>query len=145
MIHASSVAASNSASICCLSAASASNSGEASHWLPLHFWRASAGGVGTPYPAPKVLVVAPPPLAPMPHFWFQGMFDGGHEKTKELGKYYESLCSFLKIDFLNAGEYITTDGVDGIHFTADNNTELGKAIASKVRSIFDPNEIDAAA
>ena len=27
----------------------------------------SAGGVGTIYPAPKVLIVAPPPLTPMPH------------------------------------------------------------------------------
>jgi len=106
---------------------------------------ASAGGVGTPYPAPKVLVVAPPPLAPMPHFWFQGMFDGGHEKSKELAKYYESLTSFLKVDFLNAGGFISTDGVDGIHFTAENNIDLGKAIAAKVRLIFNLDDINAAA
>ena len=31
----------------------------------------SAGGVGTSYPPPQVLVVSPPPLPPMPHPWFR--------------------------------------------------------------------------
>lgn len=97
---------------------------------------ASAGGVGTPYPAPKTLVVAPPPLTPMPHPYFQGMFGGGHEKTAELGEQYKNMADFMKVDFLNAGDFITTDGVDGIHFTAQNNLDLGKAIAKKVHDIL---------
>lgn len=96
----------------------------------------SAGGVGTPYPAPKTLVVAPPPLTPMPHPFFQGMFGGAHEKTAELGEQYRNLADFMKVDFLNAGDFITTDGVDGIHFTAQNNADLGKAIANKVHDIL---------
>ena len=98
----------------------------------------SAGGVGTPYPAPKALMIAPPPLSPMPHPWFQGMFEGGHEKTKEMATHYEALASFFKVDFLNAGNVITTDGVDGIHLTAQNNADLGRAVADKVKSIFKP-------
>lgn len=97
---------------------------------------ASAGGVGTPYPAPKTLVVAPPPLTPMPHPFFQGMFGGGHEKTAELGEQYKNMADFMKVEFLNAGDFITTDGVDGIHFTAQNNMDLGKAIAKKVHDIL---------
>ncbi|WP_306258751.1 SGNH/GDSL hydrolase family protein [Pararhizobium sp. IMCC21322] len=97
---------------------------------------ASAGGVGTPYPAPKTLVVAPPPLTPMPHPYFQGMFGGGHEKTAELGEQYKNMADFMKVEFLNAGDFITTDGVDGIHFTAQNNMDLGKAIANKVHDIL---------
>jgi len=97
---------------------------------------ASAGGVGTPYPAPKTLVVAPPPLTPMPHPFFQGMFGGGHEKTAELGEQYKNMADFMKVDFLNAGDIVTTDGVDGIHFTAQNNMDLGKAIAKKVHEIL---------
>ena len=46
------------------------------------------------------------------------------------------MADFIKIDFLDAGEVITTDGCDGIHFTAQNNLDLGKAIAGKVREIF---------
>ncbi len=40
-------------------------------------------------------------------------------------------------DFLDAGVFITTDGFDGIHFTAQNNLDLGKAIADKVVAIFE--------
>ncbi|MEH6727979.1 MAG: SGNH/GDSL hydrolase family protein [Hyphomicrobiales bacterium] len=96
----------------------------------------SAGGVGTPYPAPKTLVVAPPPLVPMPHPHFQGMFGGGHEKSAELGAHYRNMADFMKVDFLNAGDVITTDGVDGLHLTAQNNADLGKAIANKVHDIL---------
>jgi lysophospholipase L1-like esterase len=96
----------------------------------------SAGGVGTPYPAPKVLVVAPPPLAPMPDPWFEGMFAGGYEKSKELAKLYAALAAFAKVDFLDAGQFVSTDGVDGIHFSAVTNIKLGNAIAEKVEALF---------
>lgn len=95
------------------------------------------GGIGTPYPAPKCLVVAPPPLTPMPHPYFQGMFGGGHEKTAQLGQQYRAMADFMKVDFLDAGDCITTDGCDGIHFTPQNNRDLGKAIAEKVKAIFE--------
>ena len=94
------------------------------------------GGVGTIYPAPKILLMAPPPLSPLPHPWFQTVFDGGHAKTKDLAKHYEALASFCGIEFLNAGDIISTDGVDGIHFTAENNADLGRCIAEKVAGIF---------
>ncbi|MBB3931976.1 lysophospholipase L1-like esterase [Kaistia hirudinis] len=97
----------------------------------------SAGGVGTVYPAPQVLVVAPPPLADMPHSWFQGMFEGGREKTVALAAQYRSLASFMKVDFFDAGSCVTTGGVDGIHFTAENNAALGTALAVKVAEILD--------
>jgi lysophospholipase L1-like esterase len=96
----------------------------------------SAGGVGTPYPAPKVLIVAPPPLAPMPDPWFEGMFGGGFEKSRELAGHYRALASFLKVEFLNAGDFIDTDGCDGIHLSAEANIKLGQAIAHKVEAIF---------
>ena len=96
----------------------------------------SAGGVGTSYPAPQTLVVAPPPLQPMPHPFFQGMFGSGHEKSAELGKQYQDMADFMKCEFLNAADFVTTDGCDGIHFTEQNNADLGKAIAKKVKDIL---------
>ena len=96
----------------------------------------SAGGVGTVYPAPKILIVAPPPLAEIPHPWFQGMFAGGREKGEQLADQYAALASFFGVEFLNAGNHISTDGVDGVHFTAATNIKLGKAVAQRVRSIL---------
>ncbi|MBO9126379.1 MULTISPECIES: SGNH/GDSL hydrolase family protein [unclassified Rhizobium] len=103
------------------------------------------GGIGTPYPAPKLLIVSPPPLAPMPDPWFEGMFGGGYEKSLELAKQYKALANFLKIDFLDAGEFVKTDGCDGIHFSAETNITLGRAIAAKVEAIFSQEAKNAAA
>jgi lysophospholipase L1-like esterase len=93
---------------------------------------ASAGGVGAAYPAPKVLVVAPPPLAPMPHPFFDGMFEGGREKTAALAAQYRAMADFMKVGFFDAGSVVETEGCDGIHFTVENNLALGRALASKV-------------
>jgi hypothetical protein len=35
--------------------------------------------------------------------WFEGMFGGGYEKSKELAKHYRALASFLKVEFFDAG------------------------------------------
>jgi lysophospholipase L1-like esterase len=99
----------------------------------------SGGGVGTVYPAPRVLLVAPPPLAELPDPWFQGMFEGGREKTLEIARQYRALANFMKVDFFDAGSVISTDGVDGIHFTAANNADLGTALAAKVVDMFAPS------
>jgi lysophospholipase L1-like esterase len=97
---------------------------------------ASAGGVGAAYPAPKTLVVAPPPLAPMPHPFFDGLFEGGREKTAALAGQYSAMADFMKVGFFDAGSVTTTDGCDGIHFTAENNHALGKALAAKVAAML---------
>lgn len=104
----------------------------------------SAGGVGTIYPSPQVLIMAPPPLTPMSHPYFQSLFGGAHEKTGELAKHYGDLADFMKVHFLNAGDHISTDGIDGIHFTEENNRVLGTAVAAKVREIIDLIEASAA-
>jgi lysophospholipase L1-like esterase len=96
----------------------------------------SAGGVGTIYPAPKVLVVAPPPLGELKDPWFQGMFEDAHRKTVELAAQYRALAAFMKVAFFDAGSCVVTQGVDGIHFTAANNRALGEALAAKVQSLF---------
>ena len=96
----------------------------------------SAGGVGTGYPAFNVLVVAPPPLAPMPHPWFQLIFEGAQDKTARLAEVYAAMASFVKVPFFDAGSVVTTEGVDGLHFTEQNNRALGEALAEQVTSIL---------
>jgi len=43
----------------------------------------------------------------------------------------------MKVGFFDAGSVISTDGVDGIHFTEENNAMLGRALATKVSALFD--------
>ncbi|MEW5810660.1 MAG: SGNH/GDSL hydrolase family protein [Actinomycetota bacterium] len=96
----------------------------------------SGGGVGTSYPAPKVLVMAPPPVAPTPHPWFQLIFAGSQEKSAQLAEVYGALADFVKVPFFDAGSVISTDGVDGVHFTEQNNLDLGVAVAERVASLL---------
>ncbi|ORB30780.1 SGNH/GDSL hydrolase family protein [Mycolicibacterium parafortuitum] len=96
----------------------------------------SGGGVGTSYPAPQALVVSPPPVAATPHPWFQFIFDGSQDKSAKLAEVYSAMASFVKVPFFDAGSVISTDGVDGIHFTEQNNAELGRAMAEQIRGIL---------
>lgn len=96
----------------------------------------SGGGVGTTYLAPQVLVMAPPPLAPTPHPWFQLIFGGSQEKTAQLAQVYSAMASFVKVPFFDAGSAIATEGVDGVHFTEQNNRDLGVALAEQVRGLL---------
>lgn len=99
--------------------------------------KGSAGGIGTRYPAPAVLLVAPPPLGDIPDRWFATTWVGGHEKMIALRDVYAALAAFTKIPFFDAGTVITEVGVDGVHFTAENNRALGTALAAQVRTILD--------
>lgn len=96
----------------------------------------SAGGVGTAYPAPQILLMAPPPLASMSHPWFDDLFKGGVEKTIELGRHYKSLAAFFGVEFINLGDHITTDGIDGIHFDIENNAAVSQLVTPKIRSML---------
>ena len=89
------------------------------------------GGVGTTYASPKVLLVAPPPLADTMVF-FKKPFAGGLAKSQRLAKLYEAVAQREGVGFLDAGSVVKTDGVDGLHLSADAEQALGKAIAQKV-------------
>jgi lysophospholipase L1-like esterase len=106
--------------------------------LPVGQVLASAGGLGTVYGTPKALVVGAASAGPLSDPWFRGIFAGGHDKTADLAKHYRALASFMKVAFFDAGSVVATAGVDGIHFTAKNNSDLGRALASKVAEMFAP-------
>jgi hypothetical protein len=39
-------------------------------------------------------------------------------------------------EYLIAGSVVSTDGVDGLHLTAESERKLGLAIAGKVKEMF---------
>lgn len=96
----------------------------------------SGGGVGTRYAAPRPFIIAPPPLGKLVHPWTEAHMKGAHQKIIEMSLHYAALADYLSIGFLNAGDVISTDGVDGIHFTARNNIDLGRAAANSVKLAF---------
>ena len=94
------------------------------------------GGVGTSYPNPRLLLVCPPPLGTFSPA-FTEMFAGGAQKSRELPPFYEAAARAAGAAFLDAGTVITTDGVDGVHLSADMQRRLGLAIAEAVRPLLD--------
>ena len=99
--------------------------------------QSSGGGIGTAYPAPQVLVVAPHPVVEIPDPWFDNLFRGSQQTTAQLAEHYENVANFYKVHFLNGGGLLTTEGTDGIHFSVRNNLDFGRGIAAKVKTILD--------
>ena len=92
------------------------------------------GGVATSYSTPKVLLLAPPPVGTK--FHDPAEWAGSHQKSLELGTALREAAAGAKLPFLDAGEVIGTDGIDGIHFSAEAQKKLGEAVAKKVLPIF---------
>ncbi len=90
-----------------------------------------AGPGGSP---PKVLLIAPPPFAPLTGF--TEMFQGGEEKSRQLAGYYREMAQQLGCAFLDAGEVIVSSPIDGIHWESGQHARLGLAVAEKVREIL---------
>jgi len=62
--------------------------------------------------------------------------EGGYEKSKKLAQYYEMFAKDNQYHFLNAGEFVKTSDLDGLHWEEGENLKFGKAIADKVKQLF---------
>ncbi|WP_028707888.1 SGNH/GDSL hydrolase family protein [Propionicicella superfundia] len=97
---------------------------------------AAAGGSGTSYPAPRALVIAPPPLGAHPDPWTRAQLAQGNERLGELTPLLAALAARNRTAFLDAGAVLTTGGADGVHFTRENNAALGRAVARTVAGLW---------
>lgn len=91
-------------------------------------------GAGVDDTAPRVLLIAPPPLAKLT--FFGDMFYGGTEKSQRLGTLYRPQAEKFGAAFLDAGTIIRTSDIDGVHFEASEHAKLGKAVAGAVRAMM---------
>ena len=85
----------------------------------------TGSGVGTEYPTPKVLVLAPPPLGALHPEGRAKRFAGGVEKTRELPQSYQAIAEAADAAFLDVGTLAETDGIDGVHFSAETHEKIG--------------------
>jgi lysophospholipase L1-like esterase len=97
---------------------------------------ASAGAAWTTYPAPRTLVLVPPPLTPAAKFPAE-MFEGGVEKSRMLAVSYATSARDCAAEFLDAGLVTNADGVDGLHLSEEAHAKLGRAVAAKVSEMLD--------
>jgi lysophospholipase L1-like esterase len=83
----------------------------------------------------KVLVVAPPPIIEVG--CLAEMFAGGAAKSQGLAAAIKTMTGRLGVGFFDAGSVIKVSPVDGIHYEAGDQVALGRALAGKVREVFD--------
>jgi lysophospholipase L1-like esterase len=93
--------------------------------------RSAAGPRGA---APRVLLVAPPPVAPPPaplqEVW--GFSAGAAARARALSGYYRAVAASLGIAFLDGGEHAQVSPADGVHLDGAAQARLGAAIAEAV-------------
>jgi len=86
--------------------------------------------------APKVLLMSPPPLAPMDGTPFVAQFSEQSEgESHRLAACYREKAAEYGVAFFDTGTVISASPVDAIHFEAEPQAGLAKAIAEEVRKL----------
>lgn len=84
---------------------------------------------------PKILIIAPQPMIDIREL--NNQFDQNSvTKSEELAKYYQLLAQQEKCAFLDAGLFVKSSIIDGVHLDKNGHTVLGKEIAKKVKEIL---------
>ena len=92
---------------------------------------ARAYGEGPDGHLPRILLIAPPPIAKLTGF--AEMFEDGAEKSRLLGERFRAVAEREGVAFLDAGQVIRCSDLDGIHYEADQHELLGWSAAKAVR------------
>lgn len=83
--------------------------------------------------APRMLLLAPPPVAKLTGFG--EMFEGSEAKSLLLGQHYREVAVEYNVAFLDTSTVIRSSDLDGIHFEAEEHTKLGRAVAHEVLAL----------
>ena len=93
-----------------------------------------ASGIGPEGAAPRLLLVAPPPLVETG--CLEGMFTGGAAKSRDLAGELAKVAARQGDEFLDAGAHIEVSPIDGVHFEAEAHVVLGAAMAAAIRPLI---------
>ena len=91
-----------------------------------------AGRSGTP---PPVLLLAPPPLAPLTEY--AEMFEDAEGKSRRFSDHYRAIAAALGCAFLDTATVVVSSPLDGIHLEAAEHRKLGQAVAAKITELLD--------
>ena len=91
--------------------------------------------------APLVLVVVPPPFAPLGQ-WDQAASPGAESESQRLSRAFVDAAAAVKeedgitIPLLDLRDHVTSSPIDGIHFEADGHRSIGNAVAATLREML---------
>jgi lysophospholipase L1-like esterase len=86
--------------------------------------------------APPVVLMCPPPLAPLAGTRFVDMFAGGEAKSRDLARHYRAFAGELGCHFVDVGTIVQSSPLDAIHYEASEHRKLGEFMAAYLRDTF---------
>ncbi len=89
------------------------------------------------WPAPRILVVSPPPIRHTDEPEFKEMFAGGATASRQLAPLYAALAEEAGCGFFDAGTVAETTPLDGVHLDVENTRRIGEALAPVVRVMLE--------
>ncbi|WP_343528220.1 GDSL-type esterase/lipase family protein [Sphingomonas sp.] len=97
--------------------------------------QASSGGIGTRYPAPKVLIVSPAQVSTIPIEEWNRRYAGSRDKSAALAAAFKEAAAAAHIPQFDAAAAIggTAHGVDGIHLSMSDHRKLAASILPAIR------------
>lgn len=91
-------------------------------------------GAGPDEGPPKVLLMAPPPVAKLTEF--VEMFEGAEAKSRRFSEHYRRVAEEYGCELLDTSQVIVSSNLDGIHLELSEHLKLGQAVAERVRQIL---------
>jgi len=85
---------------------------------------------------PQVVLIAPPPISPVPGSDIEEEFVGGVEKSLKFAEYYRRAADEYGCSFFDSSQVLSTSLVDGLHFEPQAHEALGLEIAKFVLNIL---------
>ncbi|MEM7670616.1 MAG: SGNH/GDSL hydrolase family protein [Pseudomonadota bacterium] len=83
---------------------------------------------------PETLIIAPPPFGRLSVLG--PMFAGGAAKSADLAAHFHATATSMNAHFLDAGAFIKSSDLDGIHFDAEEHRMLGETVTEAVQGIL---------
>jgi len=83
---------------------------------------------------PKVLLVAPPPVAKLTEF--AEMFEDAEGRSGRFAQHYRRVAEECRCAFLDTSRVIVSSDKDGIHLELSEHRKLGEAVAEMVKTIL---------
>lgn len=94
-----------------------------------------SSGSGADEQAPKILLLSPPHVGPLPAP-LDDMLEGAEEKSLKLKDHYMAIAKQNQCEFFDTAQLVTASTVDGIHLEADAHKKLGEALARRVLELI---------
>lgn len=86
------------------------------------------------FPAPKIMIVAPPFINERASYkLFGAIFKGSESRIRKLPKVLEKFTRSKELLFFDASSVVTVSPIDGIHLTEEENKKLGVELANKIK------------